>query len=81
LAWTQSSDKSTSKHNHIGKHPNTGKQNLITEGEGKREGEGLLNYYRWKRSGRRGPDSSDGREDGAIPGRGGDGRAAWNRQW
>jgi hypothetical protein len=35
----------------------------------------LLNYCRWKRSGRRGPSGGDGREDGAVPRLGGEGRA------
>jgi hypothetical protein len=31
-----------------------------------------MNCYRWKRSGRRGPGDGDSREDGAVPGCGGD---------
>jgi hypothetical protein len=33
---------------------------IITEGEGKREVEGLSNCYMWKRSGRHGPDGGGG---------------------
>jgi hypothetical protein len=44
---------------------------IIIDGEGKREGEGLPNCYRWKSSGRHGP--GDG---GGVSGGG-----AWSRRW
>jgi hypothetical protein len=40
LALTQSSDESTSNHNHIGNHPNTA--NRIYKGRGKVRGRGFV---------------------------------------
>jgi hypothetical protein len=39
---------------------------IITEGEGKREGEGLPNYCRWNKEGRRGPNIGGGADGGGV---------------